>query len=348
MLNTCSTGKRNRQRSRIGLLCLGLAVLVLGGCASPGDTPGAAPVTVAARDDAYAIVRLQPGQSLESVAAELLGDAGAAWQLRESNPGHPQTAGSLLAVPLAPTRRSSVYTTGYRVLPVLCYHQFTNAEQPAHRLEITATAFAAQLRFLRDQGYRTLSLDDVEQILAAGGPIPPRAVVLTIDDGFRSTYDIAWPLLQQYQARATLFVYTGFIGGGDALSWDQVRELHRSPLIDIASHGHSHASLAPLPDDRSPDAHRARVMAELERSQDLFARQLGEAPRFLSYPYGNISPAAFPWVEAAGISLAATVTRGDNPSFAHPLLLHRTMVYSDHDLEDFAAFVDSFRELAVP
>jgi len=236
-----------------------------------------------------------------------------------------------------------VYPGGYRSLPILCYHQFTDAPRASHRLELTAAAFEAQLRYLRERNYHILSLAEVGAILDNGQPIPPRAVVLTIDDGYRSVYETAWPLLQKYRAPASLFIYNDFIGGGSALSWAQIREMRDSGLVEIGSHGKSHSSLSRLPTDNSDADYQRRVAAELSGSERSFQDHLGEVPRYLSYPYGNSSRQAVQWLRASGYRLATTVTRGENPAYANPLLLHRTMIYSDHDLDDFARFVDGFQ-----
>ena len=70
---------------------------------------------------------------------------------------------------------------------------------------------------------------------------------------------------------------------------------------------------------------------------------LGRAPRFLSYPYGNSSREIAGMLEDAGYGLAATVTRGPNSSFTDPFLLHRTMIYEDHSLKDLEKFLRTSR-----
>lgn len=319
--------------------------LLLAGCAGPSGNRDPAAVDIVASNDRFALARLRQGQDYGDLAQAVLGSRDAAWQLREINAVDMPPAGTLVAIPLRPTRPLSIYPEHYRTLPILCYHRFTTAERAGQRLELTAAAFEEQLRYLRQHNYRILGLDEVATILAGDAPIPPRAVVLTIDDGYRSVYEVAWPLLRKYRAPATLFIYNDFIGGGSALNWDQLREMQASGLVVLGSHGKSHASLAPLPGEASDSAgYRRRVRAELEGAADGLGRQLGSRPRFLSYPYGNSTPAVADWARDAGYEIATTVTRGDNPAYANPLILHRTMIYSDHDMGDFARFVEGSRE----
>lgn len=320
------------------LLCSTLA-----GCVGGGNS-----MDIVARDDHFAVVRLHHGQDFTTVAGAMLADPLAAWQLREVNADHSQHPGQLVAVPLQALNPSSVYPDGYRSLPVLCYHQFTGNGDSSQRLELTAAAFEQQLRYLRDHDYQMLTMSEVAAIMREGKPIPEKAVAITIDDGYRSVFEVAWPLLQQYQARATLFIYTDFIGGSKALTWPQMQQMRASGLVDVQSHGKSHNSLARQPQDTDQSSYQARVQREIEGSAARFEDKLGYAPSFLSYPYGESSELAATLYEKAGYQLAATVTRGDNPVYAAPFMLHRTMVYASHDLEDFARMVRVFRRQALP
>ena len=323
---------------------LAILLLALAACAAgPGKQPTMTDMDVVARDQRFALVRLKAGQTREQVAAVFLGDASQTWQLREANAANTSTAGSILAVPLQVVNSSSVYPDGYRTLPILCYHQFTDADRASHRLELTAEAFEQQLRYLLDNHYQLLSFAEVESILDAGGPLPERGVVLSIDDGYGSVYDVAWPILQKYQARATLFIYTDFIGAGDALSWKQMQEMAASGLIEIQSHAKSHTSLSRAPQDSSKSGYSSRVQQEITGSGAAFRRHLGYTPRYLSYPYGNTSATTVEVVAAQNYGLAATVTRGNNTVFSDPYLLHRTMIYDDHDMEDFRRIVHGYR-----
>lgn len=75
---------------------------------------------------------------------------------------------------------------------------------------------------------------------------------------------------------------------------------------------------------------------------------LGSAPDYLSYPYGNSSRIIAAMLKENGYGLAATVTRGSNGSFVDPFLLHRTMIYDGHSLSDFAGFVRGFSDRQEP
>ena len=297
---------------------------------------------ILSQDERFALVRLQRDQDFADLALVFLGHRNEDWQIREVNADHSARSGQIVAVPLQPVNSSSVYTDGYRTLPILCYHQFS-AGEATHQLELSAADFEAQLEYLKRNRFRVLSFAEVEEIMLKGQPIPERAVVLTIDDGYRSVYEIAWPILRKHGIKATLFNYTDFIGAPAAMTWSQMREMADSGLIEIESHAKSHSSLTKQPSDENQSAYVARLREEIRGANRLFQRHMNSTPRFLSYPYGRSSTDASRVASEEGIALAATVTRGRNATYADPYLLHRTMIYDDHDLEDFENMLKVFQ-----
>lgn len=327
------------------LLALGL-LLMLGACAGLGDGQNLsmANMNIVAKDRNFALVKLHSGLGYEDLAEVFYGSRGQSWQIKEINAPSRGKNGQIVAVPLKPLNPASVYTNGYRTLPILCYHQFTDADKASHQLELSAAAFEQQLRHLIDNKYEFLSFAQVNAILNEGQPIPEKAVVITVDDGYRSVYDVAWPILKRHRIPATLFIYTDFIGAPAAMNWAQIREMSESGFIEIESHGKSHSSLAKLPEDTDEASYIARLKEEMQGTRKAFKKHHGKAPRFLSYPYGNSSVLAAQMAQKADIELAATVTRGDNTTFSDPYLLHRTMVYDSHSLEDFRKMLRGFRK----
>ena len=323
---------------------IGLLLLLVACGSQQSREPTLADLDIVARDDSFALVRLKSGQDERDLARIFLGHPGQHWQIREVNAGVDAEVGEIVAVPLVPVNSSSVYTDGFRTLPILCYHQFTNADEASHQLELSAAAFEEQLRYLIDNDFVLLSFADVERILREGQPIPERSAVITIDDGYRSVYDVAWPILKKYRAPATLFIYTDFIGAPAAMSWEQLREMADSGFIEVESHAKSHASLSRLVDDKDKANYSRRVRDEIVGSNKAFERHMGQVPSYLSYPYGNSSDTAARIAGEEGMALAATVTRGDNTVYADPYLLHRSMIYDSHSMSDFRKLLRVYRK----
>ena len=319
-------------------------LLVLVGCTGPDvkQPTTRADLEIIAEDDRFAVVRLRRGQGYSELAEALLDDPGERWQILEVNdlPGMP---GDIVAIPLRPINASGFFADGYRVIPILCYHQFTAGDTTRQQLEVSEVAFREQMTYLRDNDYQVIPLAHVVDILDGKRPMPPRAVVITVDDGYRSFYDYAWPILEEFGYPATHFIYTDFIGGSKALTWEEIEEIAASGLVDFQSHGKSHTRLSRLPGEASREAYRERLQEELDASGNVFDKRLGAAPVMLSYPYGDSSDMAVELLAEADYQLAATVTRGDNTVYADRYLLHRTMIYDHHDLADFRKLLRNFR-----
>jgi len=113
-------------------------------------------------------------------------------------------------------------------IPVFTYHT------------VLADEFDAQLRYLRDNEYRTLNTDAYFQYFQEDHAFCKNAVVLTFDDGTRDFYEIAFPLLQKYGMQAVVFLIPDWMGAAGMLTWEQIREMHQSGLVDFQSHTLSH------------------------------------------------------------------------------------------------------------
>jgi hypothetical protein len=116
-------------------------------------------------------------------------------------------------------------------LPALFFH----AVQPSR--------FEAQLAFLRDNGYETLSCDEATARQRGQGTRGRRDVLLTFDDGLASLHRDAYPLLSRYGFKAVAYILPAWVGQPGFVTWNQIREMHASGLVDIQSHSFAHASL---------------------------------------------------------------------------------------------------------
>jgi peptidoglycan/xylan/chitin deacetylase (PgdA/CDA1 family) len=207
-------------------------------------------------------------------------------------------------------------------VPVLCYHYFRpgfNFERLLRVLgavllnlptipdkefwSITAPEFERQMRHLRDEGYRTATLDELMLHIAGYRRLPSRTVVLTIDDGDESVGAIAAPILRRYGMHATLFMLTGHAGEQnwneiDFLTWSQLRELESSGTVQVQSHSHRmhtkrrHRGVATprflleCRDERGLVSTDSPLGRDLESSRAAIRRELAHDAEYLSWPFG--------------------------------------------------------------
>lgn len=316
-------------------LCL--LMLLLTGCA--GQQLAANPVV--ADNSQFTVVRVAATDSYASLAQKYYGDATLAERISRLNPALFPASGEWVVLPKQPINRSGVYPDGYRTIPILCYHRFSQSSDTSDAMNLPISRFREQMRFLQSNGYQVIPLYQLSSYLRGEQDIPAKSVVLTADDGYRSFYELAYPVLKEFNYPLTLFVYTDFVGAPMASNWQQLREMESSGLVQIQSHSKSHASLAIAPDDETDLD--ALIKQEISYPNKVLEKKLGHPVTLFSYPYGDSSDQAIAQLNRSGISMAVTVQQGGNPSFANPYLLRRTMVYADDDMNEFKRKLATFR-----
>lgn len=189
-------------------------------------------------------------------------------------------------------------------LPVLMYHHVVPDGEPCNEMTVTAGRLEQDLCWLAANGYRTV----LPRELAAGEPLPEKAVLITFDDGYRSNYTLAFPLLQKYRAKAAvaLMAYMPDNWAEAFLSWDMCREMNASGLVEIGSHGFAihnlderqgnfipgQANGVQRREGESDIDFQSRVLDDLLKSYDRIAMETGTPPNFFAYPYGKTDPDA--------------------------------------------------------
>ncbi len=324
---------------------LAVFAVLLGACAAPPAVvaPESAGSTgaVLARDERRLIVLPGPQDSLAVIARRFLGDPARAWEIAEFNGVSEASPGQALVVPLVAVNPRGVGAE-LQLVPVLTYHRLG---YKASRMTVTPEAFEAQLAYLQKNGYRVARLADLAEFLQGRRALPRKTVVITFDDGHGSAWQYAYPLLRKYGVPATFFLYTDILGGGDALRWEQIREMSRSGLADFQLHSKSHANLVlRLPGESDKD-YRSRLDGEIRSPRDVLTRQLGAAPAYYAYPFGDANALVVERLQAAGQSLGLTVNPGGNAFYAYPFMLRRTMIFGEYDLKAFDAALQTTRSL---
>jgi peptidoglycan/xylan/chitin deacetylase (PgdA/CDA1 family) len=129
---------------------------------------------------------------------------------------------------------------------IFCYHRLVDKiRYPG--TEITPAAFEAQMNELKDRGITVISMQDLLAWKRGEKNIPPRCAIITFDDGWKSQYEVAWPIMKKYGYPFTMFLYTegvrgGSLGGGEAITWEQLADM-RDNGVDIEAHSATHQDL---------------------------------------------------------------------------------------------------------
>ncbi len=364
--------KKRTQVGQPSFLYLGLILLfvaLLWGCATPkveGPPPGKVEVPapappppgkveapappsprLAARvfPDFVAVIA-QPEDTLASLAAKYLNDPSMDWLIAEYNGLSALKPGQALIIPLKPYEKGGLTLKGYQLVPVLSYHNFSR-DRSTSRMMVTEAAFEEQMRFLRDNGYRVIPLSQFIDFLNFKGQIPKKSVVITIDDGWRSAYEIALPILKKYGYPATLFVYTDLIVGSQrTLSWELIEEMARNGL-DIQGHTKTHRKLTLMNPKESFKEYFETIEGELSKSAGIIKAKASKEIQYLAYPEGETNHLVIELAQKEGYLAAFTAKRGGNPFFTHNYRINRSMIYGDFNLSQFEKNLTIFSDEAL-
>lgn len=161
-----------------------------------------------------------------------------------------------------------------RSVPIWMYHEVGDNLWGIESLFVSPSSMREQLQYLQDNGYEPIFFSDLTHLEDYDKP-----VILTFDDGYLGTYTELFPLLKEFNMKATVFVITASIGSEYDITAEQAREMSDSGLVEIESHTVNHNELAEL----SPEEQES----EIRQSQLDIARITGKIPYVLSYPNGS-------------------------------------------------------------
>jgi biofilm PGA synthesis lipoprotein PgaB len=244
---------------------------------------------------------------------------------------------------LLPASRSLADTE--EELTVLSYHEVADpARALVPQYAVTPTDFVRQMDWLRNHGYHFVGVGDVLAGREGKRALPDKAVLITFDDGYRSVYVHAWPILKMFRIPAVINVVGSWmeqkgtvdfdgkeLPRGQLLSWGELREMSQGGLVEIGSHtfdlhrgilGNPQGNLQPATttrrylreDARYEDegSYRRRVRADLERSCELIRRHTGRSPRVIAWPYGRYNSTTREIAERLGMPIGLTLDDGAN------------------------------------
>lgn len=328
--------KTARLKTRSAIFWFMAVVLAVAGCAGPQGAPPQtlAPQVPAATFPSFVVVTAQEGDTFSSLAAAHLKDPSLGWLISDFNDIQAITPGVELVIPLKPYERGGLSRNKYQTVPIISYHKFSET-RVKDKMTVTVAAFEEQMRLLKDRGYNVITLDQLADFLEFRAQIPKKSVVITIDDGWRSFYDLGYPILKKYGYPATLFIYTELITGSrKTLSWDQVREVAANG-IDIQNHTKTHRDLSKPAERESFREYFDAVQAELTVAAKTIKDKTGREPKYLAYPFGSTNHLMIALLRKHGYRGAFTVQRGGNPFFLNDFLVGRSMIYGDMDIQQF-------------
>ncbi|HCL5252301.1 TPA: polysaccharide deacetylase family protein [Salmonella enterica] len=236
-------------------------------------------------------------------------------------------------------------------IPVLTYHHILRDEENTRFRHTSTTtsvrAFSNQMTWLRDMGYTTLTMYQLEGYVRNNSNLPARAVVITFDDGLKSVSRYAYPVLKQYGFKATAFIISSRIKrypqkwDPTSLQFMSVSELKAiRDVFDVQSHTHF---LHRVDRRRHPvllSRSYHNILFDFERSRRALA-QFNPHVFYLSYPFGGYNAKAIKAAGDAGFHLAVTTVKGKVKPGDNPFLLKRLYILRTDSLESMARLISN-------
>ena len=228
---------------------------------------------------------------------------------------------------------------------VLSYHDIQDSIPVNTRtLTLSSEELVAQFSWLKSHGYQPVSLDALLAARDGRRGLPDKPVLLSFDDGYQSMYSRVFPLLKLYNYPAVLALVSewmeakpgtaiasddGQLRREQLLSWEQVREMEKSGLVEVISHSHRlHSGIGVNPQGNvqaapaarlydplnkryeTDEQYRRRITADLQRSIQILEQRLGRKPRALAWPYGSYTQEAVEIADQLGLGVTFTLADG--------------------------------------
>jgi peptidoglycan/xylan/chitin deacetylase (PgdA/CDA1 family) len=240
-----------------------------------------------------------------------------------------------LAVPLAPAappvEDPNIPDDGVRV-SVLGYHDFSET-LPETAMRIRTSKFRLQMETIRQLGITVISLADFVAWKMGEQKIPEKSLLLTFDDGWKSVYTDAFPILREFGYPYTLYLYKNYVdGGGKALTTPMIQEMVKAGAT-LGSHSISH----PYPitvkkfHKKGPDAYDAFLRKEMGESKRFLESKFAVKVATYAYPGGYFTPEMFPLGKEFGYTHGFTVLPGKVKRAMPDETLNRYMILGNYD-----------------
>ena len=158
----------------------------------------------------------------------------------------------------------------------LMYHRFEENKYPSTNIKLKD--FKEHIKIIEKNNINFINPDNFANELKNKNQ---RKILLTIDDGFSSFYENAWPILKEKKIPFILFVSTREVGSSNYMTWGQIKELNEENFVEIGNHSHTHEYLV--------EEDYEIIKKDIEKSISIFKEKLGKNSSFFSYPFGEYS-----------------------------------------------------------
>lgn len=182
-------------------------------------------------------------------------------------------------------------------LPILMYHHVVPDGEEINGMTVTREKLEADLKWIAENGYTSILPSEL-----LTGQLPENPIIISFDDGYRSNYELLYPLLKEYNMKAVIAVIAMMpdIPSDNFCTWDMLKEMSDSGYVEIASHSYSLHNLdermgefeydgangVQRREGESDNDFKSRVLDDIDKSYERIKEEIGKAPCCFAYPFG--------------------------------------------------------------
>ena len=232
----------------------------------------------------------------------------------------------------------------YIKVPIIMYHSILKDPARSNKYTITPAVLEEDLKYIKANGYETITISDLISYVYADKPLPPKPIILTFDDGHYNNYGYLYPLLEKYDMKAVISIvgsYTDkFSETNEAnlnysyLRWKDINELISSGRLEFQNHTYNlhdntHGRIgAKKKKGESDDEYKKILEEDINKLQNEFKENTGYVPTCFTYPFGGISNSSLDIIKELGFKASLSCEEGINKITKNPNSLYLLKRYN--------------------
>lgn len=232
----------------------------------------------------------------------------------------------------------------YIKVPIIMYHSILKDPARSNKYTITPAVLEEDLKYIKANGYETITISDLISYVYADKPLPPKPIILTFDDGHYNNYGYLYPLLEKYDMKAVISIvgsYTDKFSETDEanlnysyLRWKDINELISSGRVEFQNHTYNlhdntHGRIgAKKKKGESDDEYKKILEEDINKLQNEFKENTGYVPTCFTYPFGSISNSSLDIIKELGFKASLSCEEGINKITKNPNSLYLLKRYN--------------------
>lgn len=232
----------------------------------------------------------------------------------------------------------------YIKVPIIMYHSILKDPARSNKYTITPAVLEEDLKYIKANGYETITISDLISYVYADKPLPPKPIILTFDDGHYNNYGYLYPLLEKYDMKVVISIvgsYTDKFSETDEanlnysyLRWKDINELISTGRIEFQNHTYNlhdntHGRIGAKKKKGESDNEYKKILEEdINKLQNEFKENTGYVPTCFTYPFGSISNSSLDIIKELGFKASLSCEEGINKITKNPNSLYLLKRYN--------------------